>query len=435
MQRKSGNTRGLVRCALALVAAALAVALIAACGGSKENSSGKATASSGGSGGGSTITFAVLTSKSGPCQAFDESGALGDELAIDKLNEKPVSIGGKSYKFQAKVINTKGENTVGVSEVTGALHEGVKFFLGPICSASAMPGVGALLAKDKEVIAINNYGGAGLNANSEAETIANVKGEWKNIFSNTIGTEEEGIRDSYDLESFPNWKQTIKKAYILMQNEAGAEIIGKGFAKGLQKQGIESESAFYSPSTTDFSGFLAKVKAYKPDVLVSGYLPVPSLAVLKQMLADNAAPRYFGYGEPVEDALKTAVGGPIPVPAVWDFNPVSLKYDKRETVQSLRKAIEAKTGQLSPNAGYTGTEYDTPFMLAEAMQAAGTTEDVNKIGRALEKVTHSGIYENAHFSATHHLPSAGTDSCLIEKGMISNCYNNTVNGQGAKVGP
>ncbi len=412
--------RGGARRSLALLLPVLALLVfMTACGDDEESSAGGGGDSSAASGDVSEVKVAVLDTTVGPCAGFDNPSRVGIEIAADQINKEPFEVAGKKYKVKLVIGDTKGDNTQGLTLVRGMIRdEGIKFFLNPICHATAMPGVSGLF-EQSGVLAINNFGGPGLNEADPAKTIENVKGPYKNIFANTLGTRDQGIRDSWAMQIFPD-KDKIKRVYILMQNDAGAKIIADGFAEGLKKQGMESETALYDPATKDFSGFLSKVKAWKPDVLVSGYLPDPSLAVLRQALQTNAAPRYYGFGQSIDDALKKAIGKPIPIPAVWDQHPVSVEYSEDPDVQELAKLYEAKTGELDPNASFSATSYDNLPMLVEAMKKAGSVDDPDKIARALEQVTYSGIFDNLHFDETHHLDTT-TDGCYVEDGKVGPC--------------
>lgn len=418
--------------------AAVAVLVLAACGGGSssgggetggsETSEGSSTESSSEGGGGKEpIDISFLTAQTGGCGPIDSQNLIGLEIAGEKLNEKGITIAGKEYEFVWHVGDTKGENTEAINVVRSQIAEGIQFFIGPNCAAlSGIPGALALLEQSgSKVLSLNNFGSAAIAAGDKAAEEA-AEGSASNMFSTTLAASEQAVRDSYLVEIFP---EIPKKVFILLQNDEGGEFVAKGFEEGLDKQGIEHESALYDPSTKDFSGFLAKVKAYGPDVLVSGYYPEQSLAVLRQTLQTQAAPAYLGYGQPIEDALKTAIGKPIPIPAVWDQYPVSLEYTANPALKELSKEIEEKTGKPNePTSSYAASQYDFVGMLAAAMEKAGSLEP-DAVSKALTEIEYeSAWFGMLKYNASHHVPTT-VEGCYIEPpGEVHPCVGVSING-------
>ena len=85
----------------------------------------------------------VKIGHSGPLsgsQAFSgKDNENGARLAIEELNAKPISVGGKVIKFELQSEDDQGDPKSGVSAAQKLIDNGVKFVVGPYNSGVTMP--------------------------------------------------------------------------------------------------------------------------------------------------------------------------------------------------------------------------------------------------------------------------------------------------------
>lgn len=400
--------------------------LVAGCGSSSSSSStstsSSSTSSSGGgeseSGGESeTVKVGLLTSNSGECQPPDEAAQAGLEIAAEKVNASNPEVDGKKIQVEFVTEDTKSENTAGVTALTSLIRDdGIKFVIGPECGAYVEPGLAPVAEKDG-ILMINGIGDPELaDVNSGA-----AQGQAKYVFSQQPGAIDSGFGASELFKLFPDYS-SIHKVFVLVQNDGVGKPFGEGFTKGLEAQGMEVEAQYFDPTTTDFSGFIAKAKAYHPDVLLAGTYQQASQTILRQTVQQQAAPRYFGYGEDLNDAIKGAIGKPIPIPSVWVVFPKSLQHPTNEAVAELAKSYAAAGNDLtSSDSSYAAGLYDALPLLVEAMEEAGTTEDVASIAKALETLKSAGVVGDPITYGKTHLLEFDVDGCLVEGGKVVKC--------------
>jgi branched-chain amino acid transport system substrate-binding protein len=400
-----------------VTAAALLPVALAACGSSNNESTAASTgsastASSSGSGQAETIKVGVLTSKSGFCPPNDGPAALGMHVTANKINQTGFKVGDKTYKLELITKDTKSDNTAGIAALNGLVHDdGVKFVLGPLCGSFVEPGLPAVATKSK-VILISGVGDPALPASGP------VKPQDKYVFGMQPNPVASATATAPIVNLFAD-ADSIKKVYVLVDGPLGKPF-GQALAAAYRKSGRQVTETYFDSKTQDFSGFIAKVKVAKPDLLVGGVTVPESLSILREALAQKAAPRYFGYGGDLNDALKTAVGKPIDIPAVFFSVPVSLQYPTSPAIKEFADAYQAAGGDVKANLANNGPAVsDGVYGLIEAMKRAGTTEDTDAIAKQLETVKFDAVRGNGlSFGETHALPLIST-VCLADAGKVT----------------
>ena len=67
--------------------------------------------------------------------------------------------------------------------------------------------------------------------------------------------------------------------------------------------------------------------------------------------------------------------------------------------------------------------YDFAYMVAAAMQEAGTVDDTTAIAEALEQLHYDGVAEDDLFFNSRHLAVLGTDPCTVFPGGEIECHH------------
>ena len=192
-------------------------------------------------------------------------------------------------------------------------------------------------------------------------------------------------------------KLGIKKVAVMYANDDAFSKSGYDVMKAaLEKLGIETlATETFGTKDTDFSAQMTKVKALNPDAIVVSALVEPASGILlaKKALGFPAKVRVIGgnglnspkIGEIAGDAADgTMVGSP------WFIG----KADAAN--QTFVAAYKAKYG-AEPDQ-FAAQAYDTLFIVAEAINAAGAP-DSEKIKDALQKTKHTGVLGAFNFTA------------------------------------
>ncbi|WP_407180166.1 ABC transporter substrate-binding protein [Bradyrhizobium sp. STM 3562] len=178
----------------------------------------------------------------------------------------------------------------------------------------------------------------------------------------------------------------FKSAAIMSEDAAWTKPLDVGYEACLPKAGLKVvEHVRFSPDTTDFTPIFNNIENKKPDVIVTGIshvgvqptvqwknqqVPVPMFGISAQALS----PTFW------KDTNGAAEGVPSLAVATPDVAVTS-------KTKPFAAAFKAKFGTPPAYTGYTA--YDDVYIIAEAIQRAGST-DPDKLVAEMEKTNFEG---------------------------------------------
>jgi branched-chain amino acid transport system substrate-binding protein len=328
--------------------ALLAPGFLAACG-------------SGGGGGGGAGTFKVgaVLELSGADATGGELAKLGYQFGVDTINSKGgVSAGGKKYKLQMVVADSKGDPAGAADAIThlveqekvdaifGAYTSGVQIAMNPICQKYQTPCIAG---------------------SAESPAIWAAKPQFA-----------YGMIPSVDLTADKALKLIIDNAgtkpasvAVLGANEPFSKDAAAGFAKGAQEAGLNLMENSLFPPDADLTPIISGVSHKNPDILAVGGHDTVLIDVVKACKSAKWTPKaiimHYGVTEPsfAKELAKDAEG----VFGITDWVPeFPYKDDIFGTGKEFAAAYKAKN---NADADYT---------------AAGCTASVLVIQQALQKL-------------------------------------------------
>jgi branched-chain amino acid transport system substrate-binding protein len=185
----------------------------------------------------------------------------------------------------------------------------------------------------------------------------------------------------------------LKTAAIMSEDAAWTKPLDAAYNKCLPEIGLKVlDEVRFSPDTTDFTPIFNRIEGVKPDVIITGIshvgvqptvqwksqqVPIPMFGVSSQ--ATNST---FGKdtNNATEGVLYQAVSGP--------------GVAVTEKTLPFVDAFVKKFGNTPSYAGYTA--YDEVFMIADAIQRAGST-DGDKLVAAMEATDYVGTIGRVQF--------------------------------------
>jgi branched-chain amino acid transport system substrate-binding protein len=380
---------------------------------------GSTSSTSGGGSGGATgtITLGVLADLSGPCQGTGPPIRDGAQIAADKINNAGgVKIGNTTYTVKLDVQDDGSTNTQAVTATNKLIQDdGVKFILGPTCSAFSVQGVAPLTAKNK-VMYVNNFPTPDLNDPTKAVAATQ---QFPYVYLDSPRSVD--ATPGYG-SGIPHFFPNAKKVYYLF--DANIKPVVPQEKLYFDALGIEFTGAGFDDSQTDFTGELTTAKAAHPDVLVYGVTQAPSLAILKQALALDVAPAYYTQnGACCDDALKNATGSPINKPWAALAFPNSMDHPTSDTVKQVAAALVKKNGKLGGEDSFAIVGYDQVNLVIQGMVQAGTV-DVAAVAHAFDTGTFSLVEggANVKFDKGHAPTISSQDICKVVNGNVT-CEN------------
>jgi len=229
---------------------------------------------------------------------------------------------------------------------------------------------------------------------------------------------EQGAKNF--LEDYPDFKTM---AFLCLNNETGRDICERTKA-AYEKVGIEvvGDIQYFPVGTTDYSPFLTRIRQGDPDYLFNFDNPPNDTAIVRQALQQGIG-RLHIVTVPA-NIVEQLVGVPLTVPVtagaccrqhVQPTSPEAAEYfDRYATFLGGRDKL--------PFVPFVSLlTYDYVYMLAAAMQQAGTVEDTTAIADALEDLHYDGVSENDLFFNPRHLAVHGTDPCTVQTGQPIVC--------------
>ena len=185
----------------------------------------------------------------------------------------------------------------------------------------------------------------------------------------------------------------FRSAAIMSEDAAWTKPLDVGYEDCLPKSGLKVvEHVRFSPDTTDFTPIFNNIESKKPDVIVTGIshvgvqqtvqwknqqVPVPMFGISAQALS----PTFWN------DTNGAADG----VPSLAVATPDVAVTPK---TKPFAQAFKAKFGTPPAYTGYTA--YDDVYIIAEAIQRAGST-DPDKMVAEMEKTNYEGTIGHIQF--------------------------------------
>jgi len=362
------------------------------------------------------VTIGELTTDTGNCAAPGIPAAKGVAMAVKQINAHPFTVKGKKYKINLITKNTGGSNTTAVNDLVSLTQDdGAKIVVGPGCGAYIEPGLGPLAMKEK-ILLFNPTPTPKFSSPKTAAQLTSVHGPGYLIaISQATGTQTTTAQASL-VTSFPK-SDHIHNVYELLENDAEGHFLAVPLAAWFNSHGYKATINYYPTTTQDFSGYLSAAKAAHADLLMYGYGDPSGLAILKQAVAGNTAPNYYGYGSSLTDTLNINGTTGITSEQLTLAYPVSLVYPTNTKIKTFAAQYKAYNGgKFTSDSSYAAYLYDDPGLLVKAMEKAGTTTTLRAIAKALYSLHYDGLLSSdEYFDSSHHL-HFNVDGCVTQSG-------------------
>jgi branched-chain amino acid transport system substrate-binding protein len=329
------------------------------------------------------VKLGEIEAQTGSLNTYGWMSSQGTRMAVDKINKDgSFQVGGKSYKFELLNPDTQGNPQQALIELKKMLgQENVKYVFGPFLT--------------------NVYKGIEPYAKTQNGKFLMLGGATA-IHADLGKPEHDFAMRSWNWDAGPsgfgslmvqNLKERgAKKVAMLMQNDAFGHVARDIYAPLFAQAGIVFDEEWFEPGTTDFSSVLAKIAVGKPDYLFPGYTDAVLYDIVRQA-TEVGITRFWlvrgslGPGLKNKDQIDDYV---IYIPKYFE------EAEKSEPkVKSFIANYQAfyKTSFPYDQAPLCSSScYDQVFMLAQAMQKAGTVDDVAKVKAALMSFTYPGLW-------------------------------------------
>ncbi|MHB8984869.1 MAG: ABC transporter substrate-binding protein [Eubacteriales bacterium] len=356
---------------IALGCLGLLLLLLAGCGGGSKQTGGDGQASV------QTLKLGSVQSTSGASASMGTEALRGLEYAVKYVNTQGgVTIAGKKYNLELVQYDDTSKADTAVSNMRKLIdQEKVKIIFGPPASTAALATL-----KSTETAKVINFA-------TVAASPALTDGSAKYSFRNTPTAVEAQAAIVQAVKSMG-----LKNVAILARNDDWGKSGAVETKKNLETNGVKLVSEeYFAPGTKDFYSILSKIKGQNPDALAVMAIAEDGVPLVKQA-------KELGLNIPAFGAVMW--NSPSFLEALGDagkeniYAYSSAATSKNEKVKNFEQEFQKVTGQSSQT--YDKNCFDAVMIVLEAMKAANTVEDTDKIAEALRQIQYDGIL--GHYS-------------------------------------
>jgi branched-chain amino acid transport system substrate-binding protein len=314
-----------------------------------------------------TLKIGIVSALSGPGSEWGLAQDGAAKIAAMEVNAKGgLKVGNKTYKIEVISYDDQYKAALAVSAATRLIEQDkVRFIVGPMGSASTVA-VKPLFEKNKILAIIGAYTEKAL----DKDTKYSFRG-----FPTTI---EYGTQIVGWLKKNRPALKTVAELEANDETGWASQRLLKGYYENAGFKFVSSE--LFERNLKDFQPVLTRILATKPDIIELGSIPSATAGlVVRQARELGFKGQFVKIGGPGVPQLVAAAGK--------EFAEGLIGYTAADVTKKYYKDLEAQYAKvLQPPMGeFVVYFYDAVHMLLNAIQAAGTVEDTDKIAASLEK--------------------------------------------------
>jgi len=333
------------------------------------------------------VTIGVAGPLSGEIAHLGKAMENGVALAIEDLNARGVTIGGRKAVFRMQSEDDAADPKQGTAVAQKLVDAGVKAVIGHANSGTTVP-------------ASRIYNAAGIvqispSATTPAYTRQKFPGAFRvvandNMLGRALGryaVGELGARRIAVIDDRSAYGQGVADEFVkgVEAGVPGLKIIGREFT---------------TAKASDFSAILTRIRAKKPDLVFFGGMDATAGGLLRQMKALGMSSPFMGGDGICTEALPTLAGGNVRDGAVYCAEAGGIDAAHEKAVADFVARFHARFH--SDIQTYAPHAYDATMTVAAAMRQAGSTDPV-KFLPVLRQIQYPGLTGTIRFDANGDL--------------------------------
>lgn len=327
---------------------------------------------------------------SGPQAHYGKDNENGVRMAIEDLNAKGVTIGGKKVKLEIQAEDDAADPKQGTAAAQKLCDAKVAGVVGHLNSGTTIPA-----SKVYHDCGIPHVTGAATNPNLTKPAYDTTYRIIAN--DNALGAA---------LALYAADKLKLKKVAVIDDRTAYGQGVAEVFANTAKTKGMQIvDQQFTNDKATDFMAILTAIKAKNPDAIFYGGMDPQAGPMLRQMeqLGMTNVKFFGGDGICTAEIAKLSGGAKTLGNVICAEGGASLA--KMPGGTEWKKRYDAKyPNQFQVYSPYT---YDATFVLVDAMKRAGST-DPKKYIPELKKTNFKGVTSTIQFEPNGELKNAAT---------------------------
>ncbi|MCE2859662.1 MAG: branched-chain amino acid ABC transporter substrate-binding protein [Oxalobacteraceae bacterium] len=318
---------------------------------------------------------------SGQIAHLGKDNENGARMAIDVLNAKGVTIGGKKIKFVLQGEDD-GANpqqaTAAAQKLADAKVSGV---IGHLNSGTTIP-------------ASKIYNDAGIpqispSATNPKYTMQGYKGAFRVVANDGQLGGALGRYTASDIKA--------QRIAIIDDRTAYGQGVADEFAKAAKAAGLTIVGRQYTTDkATDFNAILTAIKGKSPDLIFFGGMDAVGGPMLRQMKQLGIQAKFMGGDGICTEQLPSLAGAGMSDGQVVCAEAGGVEESQKKIVEKFRDDYKKKFGvEVKLYAPYV---YDAVMVMVAAMQKANSAEPANYLPE-LAKISYDGVTGKIEFDA------------------------------------
>jgi len=312
---------------------------------------------------------------SGAIAHLGKDNENGVRMAIDELNAKGVTIGGKKIKFEMIGEDDAADPKQGTAAAQKLVDAGVKGVIGHLNSGTTIP-------------ASKIYYDAGIPQISASATNPKYTQQGFNTAFRVVANDGQlgGTLGRYAVQILK-----AKNIAVIDDRTAYGQGVAEEFAKGAKAKSsaVQIVSQQYTnDKATDFNAILTAIKAKNPDVIFFGGMDAVGGPMLRQMKQLGINAKFMGGDGICTESLPSLAGDGIGNDQVVCAEAGGVVEADKKGLEDFKARFEKKFGtNVKLYAPYT---YDATMVMVAAMQKADSVEP-KKYLPELAKIHYKGV--------------------------------------------
>jgi branched-chain amino acid transport system substrate-binding protein len=320
---------------------------------------------------------------SGAIAHLGKDNENGAKMAVDELNSKGVTIGGKKIKFELLAEDDGADPKQGTAAAQKLVDAKVNGVIGHLNSGTTIP-------------ASKIYFEAGIPQISPSATNPKYTQQGFKTAFRVVANDGQlgGTLGRYAVQI-----NKAKKIAVIDDRTAYGQGVAEEFIKGAKAKssGVEIVSQQYTnDKATDFNAILTAIKAKNPDVVFFGGMDAVAGPMLRQMKQLGINAKFMGGDGICSEGLVTLAGDGMADGQVVCAEAGGVEDSQKKTMDDFKAAYKKKFGiEVQIYAPYV---YDAVMTMVEAMKKAGSAEPAKYLPE-LAKIHYKGVTGNIAFDA------------------------------------
>jgi branched-chain amino acid transport system substrate-binding protein len=320
---------------------------------------------------------------SGPIAHLGKDNENGARMAIDELNAKGVTIGGKKVKFELLAEDDAADPKQGTAAAQKLVDAKVNGVVGHLNSGTTIP-------------ASKIYFDAGIPQISPSATNPKYTQQGFKTAFRVVANDGQlgGTLGRYAVQI-----NKAKRVAVIDDRTAYGQGVAEEFVKGVKSKGGAAEivaQQYTNDKATDFNAILTAIKAKNPDVVFFGGMDAVAGPMLRQMKQLGINAKFMGGDGICSEGLAKLAGDALGDGQVVCAEAGGVEDAQKKGLDEFKAAYKKKfNAEVQIYAPYV---YDAVMVMVEAMKKANSAEPAKYLPE-LAKISYKGVTGNIAFDA------------------------------------